>query len=536
MWVALSWLTLYPVRRELGRLLRTVLAFETPEWVHKTSATVLVPRGRVHWFDWFNPIRWLVWVVGLAYDWVVSRHYFSLGPAVPSLVVILAMIYCVTITSFGKDSWRESFYSKLFQDSLSQKQNQLSRIAVNRLIERSPERADLLMQKALLEESMGFFDQAKSEMERLAVENRNGAAAFWLMQKTFPLSEVKSWDDNKHQAFKLLAMISGKRENESIFVASRVLLSQYLVEIGAIKEAIAQMESVVGDNCELQLVCAVLHFQSGSEDIAAQWAAKAQAGYKKIVLADPTNVEVRLKLAKTLLLQGEPDEIPVLLSEGYKITRDERLLTAGAESLVAWAIRLERSEKPSVANLIRRLRLLSKAAELAPKNSLVLETLMNTIIQCADNQDVEVARLRDLIVKNLDADRMHFVQGTIALLRGDLKQADGHLELAKASSANVPGVLNNLAVVMYQKDNPDLERALGLVNAALKSMPNQPQMRETRGQIYLRMKQYKEAIFDLEFALAAKEPPKPIHKSLAEAYEALGMQDVANSHLEMVSK
>lgn len=58
-------------------------------------------------------------------------------------------------------------------------------------------------------------------------------------------------------------------------------------------------------------------------------------------------------------------------------------------------------------------------------------------------------------------------------------------------------------------------------------------IRETRGQILLRMMQYKEAIFDLEFALSAKAPPQPIHEALALAYEAIGMIELAQTHREL---
>jgi predicted Zn-dependent protease len=81
-----------------------------------------------------------------------------------------------------------------------------------------------------------------------------------------------------------------------------------------------------------------------------------------------------------------------------------------------------------------------------------------------------------------------------------------------------------------------LDRALSLVNAALKSVPNQPVIRETRGQILLRLKQYKEAIFDLEFALSSSAPSQPIHEALSQAYEAIGMVDLAQTHQELAKK
>ena len=81
-----------------------------------------------------------------------------------------------------------------------------------------------------------------------------------------------------------------------------------------------------------------------------------------------------------------------------------------------------------------------------------------------------------------------------------------------------------------------MKRALALANAALKNAPDHPYLRETRGQILLKMKEYHEAIPDLEFALSAKELEVPIHLSLATAYEAIGLSEVAQKHLELAEK
>lgn len=534
--VLLSWLTLYPLRRLFGKLFRNLVLVETPEWATRVQAKVLVGNlQRVSWYDWLNPIRWSVWVLGFVYEWILSRRYYEYGPAVPGILLACLIPTAILVDSFKRDSWRETYYRELLQSPTAKENNRLAGMAMDRLLERTPDRTDLRLQRAMLAERLGNADEARTEMESLAVVERNSIAAFWLMQKHYQLADVGQWDENKHQAYRLLAAIAASHDNESVFVASRVVLSQYLVSIGATAEAIAQIESVSGDNSELQLVCAALHYQNGDQSSCTRWAEKAQEGLRKSVLAAPANIETRLKLARALLLLGQSEAVAVTLSDGYKLTKDERLLNAGAESFVAWAARIENSEPQTSANLVKRLSLLSRATDLAPKNSLALETLVNAVIQCAESTDPEVAKLRDTLVRKLDADKVHFIQGTIALLRGDVEQADGHLQLAMAKSASVPGVLNNLAVVLYQKESPDLDRALTLVNAALKSLPDQPQIRETRGQIFLRMKHYKEAIFDLEFALAAKEPPQTIHKSLAQAYEAIGLVDMAKSHLEMAS-
>lgn len=532
-------LTLGPIRRGLFRLGSLAFTFETPEWARKTQVRVWSGSNeRISLFDWINPIRWLVWTLGFCFEWVASRRYYAYGPAVPAIVILLGAGLAFGLIVARRDKWRTQVYLELLknQATANSGDNTLATIAVSRLLEREPERVDLRIQKAFLLEKIGQSDQARKEMETLYIQNQSSVAAYWLLQQDFRLAEVSSWTEQQHSDFRQLAKACGTPENEKIFVASRVLLAQYYMSIGAATEAVSLMESVAQDSCELQLICAALHSQLNNDDAAAQWAGKAQEGYRKMILADASLIDARLNLAKTLLIQGQHEAVVKTLSDGYKLTKNELLLTAGAEAFVAWAQRIAVTEKDSQAALIKRLQLLTRASELAPNHAMVVENLVTTVIKCADSDDPEVAKMRGNLVGKLDGEKAHFVQGTIDLMRGELQQAEQHLSLAMAGKNNVPGILNNLAVVMYQQENPNLDRALALVNAALKAVPNQPQIRETRGQILVRLKQYQDAVFDLEFALKAKEPAKPIHQSLAEAYEAMGLTDLAKTHLELAAQ
>lgn len=531
--VMFDWLTLGPVRRAIVRLGFRALLLETPEWAKQAQSRVLVGSfDKISLFDWINPIRWVTWNGIFFIEWIATRRFYSYGAAVPAVALTVLMLSSLGMIRMNRDVWREAYYQQELKAGINNQDNQQTSIALARLLERSPERVDLRIQKALLHDKLSEQAEARMEMESLLIHHQSPVAAFWLIQKEYRLTNLPEWDEKKHLAFRELIQICANRSNPQIYVASRIMFGQYLLGMGATSEAVAHMESVADENPELQLVCAMIHTQLKNEAAASQWASKAQDGYRKLVLANPNNIELRLSLARSMLLQGQFEAAARTLSDGYKLTKNESLLTAGAESLVNWAKQLEK-EKPTEATLAKRLSLLSRAIELAPKNRMVVETMVATIIKCADSQDPEIEKMRTAIIGNLDPDRAHFVQGTIAILRGQLDQAEQHLKMAMTETNNVPGVFNNLALALSQQENPDLERALTLVNMALKSVPNQPQIRETRGQILVKMKQYKDAIHDLEFALSAKVEPKPIHESLAVAYEAIGLADLASTHRKL---
>ena len=89
---------------------------------------------------------------------------------------------------------------------------------------------------------------------------------------------------------------------------------------------------------------------------------------------------------------------------------------------------------------------------------------------------------------------------------------------------------NNLAWVLLQNPNPPLEKALAASNKALAVSPKDFRFRQTRGEIFLKLGRWKEAVDDLEYALNGAPDATTIHQSLAQAYEALGNQELASVH------
>ncbi len=61
-------------------------------------------------------------------------------------------------------------------------------------------------------------------------------------------------------------------------------------------------------------------------------------------------------------------------------------------------------------------------------------------------------------------------------------------------------------------------------------MPNHPYLRETRGQILFKMKKYGMQLAILSLHFRPTNWPEPIHRSLAEVYDALGQKELAEEH------
>jgi tetratricopeptide (TPR) repeat protein len=122
--------------------------------------------------------------------------------------------------------------------------------------------------------------------------------------------------------------------------------------------------------------------------------------------------------------------------------------------------------------------------------------------------------------------------GTAAAMSGELEMAKDCLRRATTKDPSRSLAWNNYAWVVLQEPEGDLEDALVAVNKALAIRPEEFRFRETRGQLLVRLGRWQEAVQDLEYAANGMPESRDIHRSLAEAYDALGEKQLAQVHRE----
>jgi tetratricopeptide (TPR) repeat protein len=122
--------------------------------------------------------------------------------------------------------------------------------------------------------------------------------------------------------------------------------------------------------------------------------------------------------------------------------------------------------------------------------------------------------------------------GTVSATMGDNEVAKEFLQRAVEKDPKNAVAWNNYAWIVAHEPNGNLDNALAAVNKALALSPNEFRFRETRGQIYIRLKRWQSAVEDLEFAANAMPDSTEIHLALAKAYEALGDKQLARVHQE----
>lgn len=205
------------------------------------------------------------------------------------------------------------------------------------------------------------------------------------------------------------------------------------------------------------------------------------------------------------------------------------------ELLLQWNRLAVSAVRDSRDNLTLALRVLDRALTVNPDD---LRTINNIglIAREVMNNPEELQTIKDMLQNSLvnsgGSGSTHVILGGIALLEKQMETAQYHLEIAMSLAPESAALANNLAWMLSHEEEPQLEEALALANRALKVMPERPEFLDTRGEIYLRMKRFPEAISDLEKAVKGSVPQQRIHESLAEAYESIGQSGIATKHRE----
>jgi tetratricopeptide (TPR) repeat protein len=178
-----------------------------------------------------------------------------------------------------------------------------------------------------------------------------------------------------------------------------------------------------------------------------------------------------------------------------------------------------------------RFGMLDSAAKINPFDGMLLQKLIKFIR--ADGPEGERTRqvFRELEDTGERSAIAHMILGEDCYEREKFADARHHWEKAyEYAKGAMPHVANNLAWVLSFQEPIELNKALGLVEAAI-SQSDTPLYHGTRGQILVKMHRYSDALPELERAkvLFGNDPRQgpQLFKALAETYENLGLTDEA---------
>jgi len=183
----------------------------------------------------------------------------------------------------------------------------------------------------------------------------------------------------------------------------------------------------------------------------------------------------------------------------------------------------------------KRFVMLRKAFQLDAWNPLILQRLLKLTRSGKPLADEVRSMVLARIAEGQVPAAAYLMLGTEALQRGDRSTAMSYLEHAYRLRPDAVDVMNNLAWAYLEGDEADPNKAVQLVSAALSRSPGDPRIMDTRFRAYAKLKQWPEALADLEGCAAAMTGDRTFHATAAEVYEHMKLPEVALEHRRRAS-
>lgn len=515
----------------------SMLKFDGTDFnLERADGRVLVrawPSPRTLW----NPLWWISNAALFAVRWLTTRHYLPLTLALPGLIVALSLVGFISAGSVIPPGTHSMLYKRILSAGISDIDIVQAKHAVDALIRLDPDNLAAVFDRGLIEAQMGNKAKATEIMTELATTAKSSNAALWLAQAVGDTRQLSSW--SRQQIVEYHNWLQQAVQNAPDSPGPRRMLGDLRALLGNKKGAYEALLPIADVDTDTSYLVYFLQKELDLTELALARGEKLDRVYRQQLQMEPNDIKARIQHATLLASMGNATEAMSLLKDGstFASTTEDRLRLDKTTSdiLVAQSQELAKSNK-TPRGLIERMKMLKQAVAADPTNRNVLEAITQACLEAAESKDNEMLILRESLVQNIDPDTSHFILGTIALNAGNIAEATQHLELAAKNNSNLPGLLNNLAHAISVSENPDLERALRYANEANVLMPDHPFLHETRGQIYLKMKRYTDAIADLEVALNAPELRAQAREALAQAYEATGQAEIAKRQREMIKQ
>jgi hypothetical protein len=487
----LSWLFSYkPAKKSKRR--PSPIPISTPKIYRRLAALRIL-----------NPLYWVGWSVDFCVSYLLSRPLATIIPALPALLALLVIPFIIAQTARTDNTTaRMRNYTNLYFRAIQANDYETANICNRTLLELDPQSTPYQFERARLEELRGQPAKSREIMESLAFHRQSGQAAAWLVEFDYKLKNVTEWSDFDHTRFKQLMAIIIADPTFSAQKEPHLKLADYFDKTGAPLEALAEIEPLLGSHPELLLTAAEFAKKgnaSKSLSIIIPW---AKRDLNARLAKSPQNAEILLRLSRILELNGEFKAAEALLIDRLQRTKSKLLTERLVKVLVAHAHQLATAPQ-SANNVEERIRVLYRAAKLAPNDLRMVEQLRDLLLTLKEEPTIYQAALAEIALQGKELKGLALIRACLLLLDQNESMARFDLQLAARDGIDIAPLLNNLAVALAEGENPDLLRALPLANAAVNQFPN-PYFWETRGQILFRLKRYRDSVIDLE--KAAKHP------------------------------
>lgn len=287
----------------------------------------------------------------------------------------------------------------------------------------------------------------------------------------------------------------------------------------------------LAERADLMLMKATALQLSGMADESIKCARSAEMKLRDMQTGVTSGSDrIRYSIAVSLSLQRRFDQAIQWLmnATGGKLNNEDRQLLGGI--YLSWSRHLK--DQPAVDKL-KVLELLQKGIQVSPESQ---DIIMAFLTDCEELETTPEER-RHLVERVLGdggiaTSFLHYYLGVQDWKAGRRDDARSHFELACSLNPGFKIISNNLAMAIAAvSERPDdLEKALAIMDDLVRQEPENVHFLDTRGHVLSKLGRLKDAIRDFELALPKAPVKASTHAKLAELYQQIGMNELANEH------
>ena len=449
----------------------------------------------------------------------------------PSLRLPLALpaVVLLAASGFGQLRWSQLVRGELIPRyqhaasiAFSQRDDEAANLYYRKLQQLDKSNEEAIYGRALVAQRIGKKARATELMESIAPQEQPGypAAHLWLAKS---ISEGRpGLDAPAETSYRLhltRAVEGGAGDSEA-----EALLGLLMQSKGRHEQAVRYLTAAVNDRPDLWLNLAGSYAARRMHD-QAKWAAEEAIAYYARVSSEEPVSEHRIRWSQALIFLAQFEQAEAVLTEGLAGASGYQFHTALVGTYVSWFDFLSMQSNRDEALL---LTIGGKGLKIAPDHGPLLQRV-GALVYFGELPADERPELPEIHTQVAASPEALLVLGSEFTRRNQYREAAVLLELALQLRPQAAEIKNNLAWALLRL-NRDLERALQLATEAVNQRPGNAHLRDTRGQILVRLGRYRAALADLEHALALLGRNPRLHRALATAYENLGMPELSDKH------
>ena len=525
-----------PITWPLGqlRLMFVSIANAFTGGSRKLSSTS--PLKLLHWLVLlpFNIGRSIVsslWI--LLSGWTATRERKALLFGLPALLFAALTIGLMFFNEYYMKGRLLNNYEVAAEQAIKLEEYDSAMIYLEKLIDLDSNKDKYRYQMATVYYAKGDGQQGERTLNNIAPTEKAGyPQAHLILAKNALVRAQKADAEDREQELVIARThldhaIMREPQNVQALHQAAVLASR----TDRMKDAAGYMRSASMYNPDLLLDAALLQRAIGQEK-DARLMSRQYIDYLNRSLEDKP-LRRWYGIARAHFFLEQYPETVAAVEKSIKATENaeerKRLLVFLAEAHSKWASSI-RNFRDNPAQFAERLRHLERALQIYPRSTTASSLLAEMAFVDSDHADQLNSLLRNALVNGKASATVHMLLGTSAIKAGKIDSALVHLRQAQKLAPNTVEVLNNLAWLNADKEQPDLPLAEELIESAMAIASDNYHIRHTRGTIMMKAGKMKEALADLEFALPSMSDNAKIHDQLSEVYAKLGELELSVQH------